>query len=397
MKYSVRLYFGLMGCLFFILLSSQAWAMTEIFHLYRTTGAGTWEHLNDLSFISSNGNQGSIVLESDSSGPSVDELPGLLSGFVTECIKDPVAYEDDKHASPHCPMVDDSFFLKLPVARKKVKAGKAYSSREYWVAAGPGNASREIFVNRQTDPERILLGKWNETALLHKLFFEMLLSNKVASSGLMLEDINDELESDIKQNQGVQAAAKFAKKEQERTDDLQDSWLSRLAMARNFFSAGQPYLDLVFGTSCQWRISIIYSAGVFRGLQFENAGMTYLLLMSSSLAARKGVRTRSSAVSIKERERPDSRSSRASLGSRTNSDSSARSGGNSLTELPLLDSYSSDSPKQSPDDDKISGGEWLLLTLQFNMRPDHSIFQGVPFWFYISGYTGPIGGLNPLP
>ena len=396
MKYCVRNYFGLISCLLFALLSSQVWAISETFHFYRMTGAGTWEQLNDLGYISTDGNEGSIDLEKDSTGPATDELTGLLSGFVTECIKDTVLYEESRHAPPHCPVVANSFFLKLPPVGKKLKPGRDYSSRHYRVAAGPGNASRETHVNQRI-VDHIPVGKWGEMALLHKLLYTVLRHNAAASGGGMLEDVNDELESDIKEKQGVGAAAKFAKNEHDRTDDLQESWLKNLTMVRSFFTANQPYLDLVFGTNCQWRISVIYSAGVFRGLLFESAGMTFLLLMSSSLETRKGIRKRSSAFSIKKREHHDSGGSRGSIGSRSNSGSSLRSGGSSFTELPQPGSYTFGSPKQSSDEDSHSGVEWWFLAFQLPMQPTHSALLGVPFWFYIPKIVGPLGSLNPLP
>ena len=287
MKFCIRNVCGLIGCIWLALLSSQLWAVSETFHFYRMTGAGTWEHLNNLTFLSADGNGGSIELDSETSGPSSDELAGLLASCVTECIKAPVESEANPDAPPHCPVVANSFFQKLPESGKKLKTGKSYSLRKYQVAAGERNTLRETFVNdRKVD--RIPLAKWNESALFHKLLYDVLRYNTAVAGGGMLEDVNDEMESGIKGKKGVKAAAKFAKKEHDRTDDFQESWLNKLDMVRSFFSSGQPYLDLVFGTSCQWRISIIHSAGVFKGLQFENEGTVFLLLMGGRLKHEKG-------------------------------------------------------------------------------------------------------------
>ena len=321
---SVRVLLSVLLCVSFSLV---AHAHIETLHFYRSTEAGTWESLPDID-LDMPGNSGSLQLAEKATGPGVDKVDSILSGFHPMILKQPGRLE-------MCPSDETNFFSHFFGKKKKKHLTRRFSITK---KAEAGREYIEVKIDDKVVAKYSMM-EWASLARFDLVLKKMLGRNKAEGFSVQKRELTDEEVAKAK-GLSISEAAAVAARNYEQEEYLEDTWGTLQTELLKFDKPNRIYVDFIFGTTCLWNVTVYSHNGKFAGFLFSHNDQSFLVLLSSVLQNEQLRRRRSSPVVIaKGRRRGTSTSSEQSDSELSRSGGSSRwTGSVSPRGLPSPDS-----------------------------------------------------------
>ena len=277
-------------------------AHVETLHFYRSTGAGTWEQLPDID-LNIPGNTGSLNLMEVATGPDTGDVESTLSRFQPIVLK-------KTGRSAMCSSGQSNFFLNIPTNKKKLKKYK----RRHSINKKRNEDTGEEYIEVKVNDEIIAmysLKEWESLSRFDKLFFKLLGRNKAEEFSGSRRELSD---GEVLRLKGISLheAAQIAIQSYQQEQPMEDSWSAMLAELEGFDRGDRVFVDLVFGTNCNWKIIVYFQNGTFGGILFQIDDQSFLILFGSTSQTDQFRRRRSSPTVTHGRRRECSTSSEGS-------------------------------------------------------------------------------------